>query len=49
MWWSLELLEDGSLFMQETRQLFRHGAKGKVLLSHCLKFVGEQIINENLN
>jgi hypothetical protein len=46
--YSLELLENNQgLFIQPTQNRLKHGAKGKVILSHVFKDVAEQIIKEN--
>lgn len=46
MWYSVELLETGEIYVQTTRSLFLHGAKGMVLL-HCTYQIAVNIQNEN--
>jgi hypothetical protein len=47
MWYSVEILENKEIYIQETSQRLKHGAKGVVLLSHCTKIFAENIKNEN--
>lgn len=47
MWYSVELLEDKSIFIQSTKERIKHGAKGVVLLPHCLKEWALNIQREN--
>jgi hypothetical protein len=47
MWWSVELQENGRIFIQKTVDRFKHGAVGKVLLPNCLYETAIAILNEN--
>ena len=47
MWYSVELLESGSLFVQSVEQRKKHGCKGKVLITSCLYEAANQIREEN--
>ena len=47
MRYSVEILENKKIYIQETNQRLKHGAKGKVLLPHCIKLVADNIKNEN--
>jgi hypothetical protein len=47
MWYSVELLNNREIFIQTTEQRLKHGAKGVVLLPHCLYSVALQIQLEN--
>ena len=46
-WISVELQEDGSIFLQPTSTRLKYGAKGKVLLGKVLPHVARQIQQEN--
>lgn len=47
MWYSVELVQDKTIFIQTTADLRKHGPKGKVLLPHCLYDIAIQIQREN--
>ncbi len=47
MWWSVELQENGKIFIQKTNSRLKHGAIGKVLLPNCLQEVAIAIMSEN--
>lgn len=47
MWYSVELLENNTIFIQPTTMRLKHGAKGKVILSNCLLKTAKQIQIEN--
>jgi len=47
MWWSVELTESGSIYIQPTEFRRKHGAKGKVLIPACLYHIADAIKNEN--
>lgn len=47
MWYSVELLENNTIFIQPTSMRLKHGAKGKVLLSNCLLKTAKDIVKEN--
>ena len=47
MWYSVELLENGKIFIQKTSQRLKHGSKGKVLLENVLYQIAINIQNEN--
>lgn len=47
MWYSVELLETGEIFIQKTKERIKHGAKGKVLLPNCLLSFAKAIQLEN--
>lgn len=47
MWYSVELLENGSIFIQSTLDRLKNGAKGKVLLPNCLLAIALNIKQEN--
>lgn len=47
MWYSVELLENGRLFIQKTSERIKHGCKGKVILPHCTLDTAIKIKNEN--
>ena len=46
MFYSVELLENGKIFIQPNQSMQRHGCKGKVLIV-CLKEVAIRIKQEN--
>ena len=46
-WVSVELQEDGSIFLQPTSTRLKYGAKGKVLLEKVLPHVARRIQQEN--
>jgi len=48
MWYSVELLENGQIFIQKTSERLKHGAVGKVLLPNVLHQIAINIQNENL-
>lgn len=47
-WYSVELLEDNTIFLQPTNERLKHGAKGKVLIEQCLPTVAMKIKQENM-
>jgi hypothetical protein len=47
MWYSVELLENGEIYIQPFQQRIRHGAKGKVLINKCLITTALKIKKEN--
>jgi hypothetical protein len=47
MWYSVELLESGKIFIQKSSDRDKHGPKGKVLIPNCLFKVAKQIESEN--
>lgn len=47
MYYSLEILETGKMFIQSIKDRLKHGAKGKVLLPNCLLSIALKIKEEN--
>ena len=47
MWYSVEKLEDGKIYIQSTVNRIKHGAKGKVILPHCTIEIANKIKLEN--
>lgn len=47
MWYSVQLLQDGSIFIEKSITTKKHGPKGKVLIPCCLYYVAVNIQQEN--
>jgi hypothetical protein len=43
MWFSVELLSGGKIYIQPYEQKVKHGPKGKVLIKKCLKPTADRI------
>jgi len=43
MWFSVELLNGGKIYIQPYEQKVKHGPKGKVLIKKCLKPTADRI------
>ena len=47
-WYSVELLEDKTIFLQPTNERLKHGAKGKILIEKCLPTVAMRLKEDNM-
>ena len=47
MWYSVELLENGKIFIQPKTERVKHGCRGKVLMDGVLQKTAIEMLNEN--